>query len=143
MPEKTEERNWSVTFEITKIDKEERLVHGWAVITSDENGIPIVDSDDHIIPTIELQKAVHDAFMQSSGVGKVGDMHEKSGIGDVVNTVIVTKKLRESAPEVFSSKGPEGWFTSFYVRDDEVWEKVKSGERPELSMRGTATGVAL
>lgn len=128
----------SVKLEVKKIDHEQRKFTGWVAVVSDDAGFPIVDSDDHIIPVMELEKAVHEAFAESGGAGKGGDMHTKTGVMDVVESFVVTVAKREA---LGLGKGPEGWIATFRVNDDELWEQIKSGERPELSMRGEATGV--
>jgi len=122
-----------VNLQIKKIDTEQRLCTGWVAITADEHGMPIIDSDDHLIPTVELEKAVHEAFAETSGKGMGGDMHQRRGVLDVVESFVVTAAKRKA---LGLGEGPEGWIATFRVNDDDLWARVKSGERPELSMRG-------
>lgn len=128
----------AVNLEVKKIDQEQRLVTGWVAVVTDEAGSPIIDADDHIIPVIELEKAVHEAFAESGGAGKGGSMHRERGVLDVVESFVVTMEKREA---LGLGEGPEGWVASFRVNDNELWGKIKSGEMPELSLRGDAVGV--
>lgn len=128
----------SIKMDISKIDTDQRLVTGWVAVVTDETGFPIIDSDDHIIPVIELEKAVHEAFAESGGAGKGGSMHKQNGVMDVVESFVVTMEKRKA---LGFGDGPEGWIATFRVNDDDVWQKIKTGELPELSLRGEATGM--
>jgi hypothetical protein len=129
-----------VTLEIKKLNTEKRLATGWVAVTADENGTPIIDADGHLIPTIELEKAVHEAFAETSGKGMGGDMHETRGVIDVVESFVFTAEKREA---LGLGAGPEGWVTTFRVNDDDLWSKVKNGKRPELSLKGEGMGVPI
>jgi len=133
-------RDWSVGLEIRKINQEQHLATGWAAVVSDELGIPVVDSDGHVIPVIELEKAVHEAFANSGGAGKGGDMHETQGVCDVVESFVVTKRKREA---LGLGEGPEGWIVTLRINDPDVWDRVKSGELAELSLRGEGQAMGI
>jgi hypothetical protein len=138
-----QKRDVSVLMQIRKIDQEQRIAWGWVAITADGTGLPLIDADDHLIPTIELQKAIHEAVTDSGGAGKGGDLHEQRGILDVVDTIVITKELKEAPDSPFKEDAPEGWFVGFKVHDDSVWAKIKNGERPELSLKGQGLGMQL
>lgn len=133
-----QKRNVGVSLQIKKINEEQRLVTGWVAVVTDETGTPIIDADDHVIPIIELEKAVHEAFVESGGKGKGGDMHTQKGVLDVVESFVLTQEKRSA---LGLGVGPEGWIATFKVNDDETWNRVKNGERPELSMKGEGLGM--
>lgn len=135
--QKTRSVDLKVGLEILKVDKEKRIATGWVAIVTDENGTPIIDADDHVIPIMELEKAVHKAFAESSGAGMGGDMHTKRGMFDIIESFVVTNEKRVA---LGLGEGPEGWIASIKVNDNDLWEKIKNGERPEFSMRGNGMG---
>jgi hypothetical protein len=128
------------TLQIVKLDSEQRIITGWVAIVEDADGNPIVDSDGHMIPITELQKAVADATSGNAGEGKGGDMHETSGLMDYIGGVVLSAKDREAGG---FGHGPGGWLAQFRVRDEQLWKRIKDGERPELSMRGTGEAVEI
>ena len=71
-------------------------VTGWASIITKSDGTPIIDFGGDIIPVGELEKAAHAAFLTSGGKGKAGDMHEVTGVADVVESFVVTREKRKS-----------------------------------------------
>jgi len=130
----------NATLQIVKLDPEQRIITGWVAVVEDSDGNPIVDSDGHMIPIAELQKAVADATSENGGEGKGGDMHERSGVMDYIGGIVLSAGDREAAG---FGKGPGGWIAQFRVRDEELWKRIKGGERPELSMRGTGEAVEI
>ena len=109
-------------------------------IVEDADGNQLIDSDGHLIQITDLEKAVHQAFAESGGRGKGGDLHEEQGVLDVVESFVVTAEKREA---LGFGEGPAGWISSFRVSDDDVWAKIKNGDRPELSLRGSGKSTPL
>lgn len=136
-------RDVAVDLSITKIDQEQRKAYGWVSIVETSDGEPIIDGDGHVIPIGVLEKAVHNAFTADSGSGKGGDLHERRGIIDVIESAVVTAEKRAAEGSPFASDGPAGWWAGFQVNDDATWAMVKGGQRPELSLRGSGAGVEL
>lgn len=126
--------------EIKKLDQEKHIATGWVSVVEDADGNPIIDAEGHLLPITELEKAVHSAFSTDSGKGKGGDLHETQGVIDVLESFVVTAEKRDA---LGFGKGPAGWVASFRVNDENVWDKIKTGERPELSLRGTGRGTLL
>lgn len=127
----TQDINHSVEGQVLKVDNEERLVYGWASVIS-ENGKTLVDRQGDVISAPTLTKAVN-KFMQHVRVGK--EMHSGNQIGVVVNSWVFTKELNKA---IGVQSGREGWVVAFKVFDDDVWEKVKSGELSAFSIGGRA-----
>jgi len=116
--------------DVYKVDVEKRLVTGWFSVI-EENGKPVIDKQDDVILPDTLEKAAHD-FMQDSRVGGHLDETEAGGI---VESIVFTKDKQE---QLGIDLKKVGWFGTYKVFDDEVWEKVKSGALPSFSIAGKA-----
>jgi len=130
----------AIRLELRKLNDEQRVATGWVSIVEDADGNQILDAEGHLVPVTELEKAVHDAFSESGGGGKGGDLHEQKGVLDVVESFVFTAEKRDA---LGLGDGPAGWAASFRVNDDDVWAKIKNGERPELSLLGDGKGTRL
>ena len=64
-------------------------------------------------------------------------MHERGGCATLVESCVFTQD-KKAALGIPDDALPVGWWIGFKVTDDEVWEKVKSGEYPMFSIEGTA-----
>ena len=117
--------------QILKSDDEQRLVYGWASVVT-EKGEPVIDRQGDVIKPETLVKAVNN-FMEHIRVGK--QMHNGDQIGVVVHSLPITKEIGDS---LGIQSDREGWVVAFKVYDDEVWEKVKSGELAAFSIGGRA-----
>ena len=118
------------TADIFKVDVEKRLVTGWFSVV-EEGGQPVTDKQDDVIKPETLEKAAHQ-FMLDSRVG--GHMHETEA-GGIVASIVFTKDIQE---QLDIDLGKVGWFGTYKVTDDEVWERVKSGDLPMFSIGGRA-----
>lgn len=123
--------NKSLQAEILKYDDEERMVWGWASVIT-ENGVPVVDRQGDVIKADTLMKAATE-FMLSMRVTK--EMHMGGKVGEFVHSLPLTKEIGE-ALGIKSDK--EGWIVACKVYDDEVWQRVKSGELKAFSIGGRA-----
>ena len=122
---------------IQKIDDEKRLVFGWANVSIRADGEQIVDRQKDIIDPEDLEDAAY-AFVELYGDG--GEMHENPKVAKVVESCIFTPEKCE-AIGITQDKLPTGWWIGFHVLDDDVWEKVKSGEYSMFSIAGTGQRV--
>lgn len=114
---------------IIKLDDEARIVWGWASVVSID-GKPMVDRQGDIISAEVMTKAA-DNFMADVRTAKA--MHEGGKIGEVIHSFPLTKALGE-ALGVYSAL--EGWVVAMKVHDDDVWNRVKSGELAAFSIGG-------
>lgn len=121
-------------FSIQKSSDEKRLAFGWASISQDESGTELVDLAEDIIDPDTLENAAYE-FVKLYREG--GEMHERGDCAVLVESVVFTKE-KMAAMGIPERTLPTGWWIGFYVTDDEVWEKVKSGEYPMFSIEGTA-----
>ncbi len=90
--------------------------------------------DDKTAINDELERA---AYLYVAEFGTAGEMHERGGVGRLIESVVFTKEKAAAMgipPEVL----PEGWWVGFRIDDAEVWEKVKNGTYAMFSIEGTA-----
>lgn len=115
---------------IEKVDEDQRLVFGWASVI-EKNGEPVVDSQGDVIYPAELEKAAYDFVLFSRDAG---EMHERIGVGKIVESMVFTKE-KTKALGLSEGSLPVGWWVGFKV-DAEVFAKIKSGEYKAFSIGG-------
>jgi len=120
-----------VAGKIIKIDEDQRIIYGWASVTTFKGEL-VVDLQGDVIKTDTLHKSVNE-FMKGVRVGKLN--HQGEQVGQILHSFPMTKGICE-ALGIQSDK--EGWITGYHVTDDALWEKVKSGEYAEFSIGGRA-----
>jgi len=125
-------------FTVMKSDDDKRLVFGWASVAVRVDGEEIVDYQEDTIEIGELEQA---AYEYTAGFGTAGEMHERGGVGRLVESVVFTKE-KAAALGIPEGNMPEGWFVGFKITDDDVWGKIKSGEYSMFSIQGTAQRIA-
>lgn len=108
-------------------------VYGWAAMSTDDLGEPVIDSDGEYIPIRELEKAVQEAFVRRGGSGAVGVMHDEYNKADLVESFVLSREKRQAFG---LGDGPEGWMVGLRSTDAEVAKAVRSGAMLELSLRG-------
>lgn len=117
--------------EMFKFNEEQRLVYGWAYVST-VNGVLSLDHSGEYIRPDELVKAATN-FMLDVRVAKA--MHSGSQIGEIVHSLPVTKEI---ATSLGITTDREGWIICVKVHDDSVWEDVKSGKLSAFSIGGRA-----
>lgn len=129
--------DFALTLPIAKrSDDDKRIVTGWAAISRDHAGRPLIDFHDDHIPIKDLEEAAH-ALMRKGGGSRAGVMHERS-VGDIVELMVVDKDKREA---LGFGAGPEGLVVSMKIHDEAVWQQVKAGKLKELSISGKGVRV--
>ena len=121
-------------FKIAKSDDDKRLAFGWANVSVSAAGEQLVDWHEDMIDIEELEQAAY-KFVELYREG--GEMHERGGCAVLIESMVFTKE-KQAALGLPEGTVPEGWWIGFYVTDDDVWEKVKSGEYPMFSIEGEA-----
>ena len=117
--------------EILKYSNEERLVHGWAYVSTVGGQISLDHSGEFIRPDM-VEKAATE-FMIDARVAKA--MHTGPQVGEVVHSLPLTKSIAD-ALGIQSDK--EGWIIAMKIHDDTVWELVKTGKLSAFSIGGRA-----
>ena len=123
----------SHSFAVIKSDDDKRLVFGWASVAVRVTGEEIVDYQEDVIDIEDLEKA---AYEYTANFGVAGEMHERGGVGRLVESVVFTK---EKAGVMGIPDGilPAAWWVGFKIFDDEVWKKIKNGTYTMFSIEGT------
>lgn len=118
-------------FKIIKVDEEQRIIYGWASVTT-HKGEYVVDRQGDIIRTETLHKAINE-FMEDVRVGKL--MHEGEQVGQIIHSFPVTKDI---CAALGIQSDMEGWIVGYKVYDDALWEDVKIGKYGAFSIGGAA-----
>lgn len=116
---------------ILKVDRERRIVWGWASVSTMKGELVTDLQGDRITP-VEMEKMA-DSFMRSARAAKA--MHDGDDVGEVIHSFPLTKELAEAFG---IQTDREGWITGTYIRDDAEWEKALRGEYRGLSIGGRA-----
>jgi hypothetical protein len=131
---------------ITKSDKDKRLVFGFAKFSEDptKRGSYYVDRQGDVIETEELEKSAYD-FVLTSRDG--GTMHETGGDATLIESFMVTPEKLEKMG-LASDALPAGWWTGFYVHPVEAgqpdpWDKITKGEYTAFSIEGEGRRVPI
>lgn len=112
-------------------------MYGFLSVARSADGQMVVDSHGSQIPVEELERAAHRYLAEARGVG---EMHERLGVGVVIESCVLTREKQAALPPRGIPEGHvhEGWFVGFRVDDPETWDKVKRGELRAFSIGGTA-----
>ena len=127
-------RRESGRFHVQKVDEEKKLVFGWASVSVTVDGQEVLDLQEDMIDPETLEEAAY-KFAELYRDG--GEMHERTGVAVMIESVILTAE-KQAAIGIPAGTLPVGWWLGFRVTDDDVWEKVKSGEYNMFSIGGTA-----
>ena len=121
----------SVTFPITKVNDEERLVTG-IVLEPDE-----IDSQNDTISEGAIKSAAHNFVAKYNQTTRMGVMHSVFGkIGVELAESWITREDGMLGEEAVK-KG--SWVMTVKVTDDNLWQKIKSGAITGFSIGGVAT----
>ncbi len=136
----TEHEERSITFEIYKEQSFEKgLVSGWANVSKNVDGNYALDWQGDVIEPSDLEDA---AIQFMKDYRDSGVKHEGDSVGIVVESIVMTKD-KQAAMGIPEGTVPEGWFITVQLQDEEVINKVKSGEFRMFSIQGTAEREAL
>lgn len=122
------QEEFEVRTEVFKVDKDKRVVYGWATVVS-KDGEEVVDRQGDIISEQDMESA---AWEFTAGDGKSGEMHERI-VGDVVASMPFTTDLQKA---LGINLGKVGWLVGLRIKNDEAWSKVKDGTYKQLSIHG-------
>lgn len=121
---------WGKQFGIISKDDESRVVTAWASVV-EKGGELVEDHEGDVIFPEDLEQA---AWAFVANVRRAGLNHEvSSGIGGLVGSMVFTREVQKS---LGIDLGKVGWLVQFHVEDDEVWQKIKIGELPMMSVHG-------
>jgi len=121
---------------------EERIVTG-VMISADT----IIYRNDNVYGEHDVRfrsdeiKKIHKKFHKNGFNNNLNEMHdpekEIEGV-TMIESYIIGGNNRAQAPEAFAEQSlKEGsWIASYYIENDEIWEKVKTGEFGGFSVEG-------
>lgn len=117
--------------DIIKADDQRQLAFGWASVSS-RNGKEVKDRQKDYIPDEDLEKMAY-RFVVNQGKG--GEMHQKVGVGFLIESMAFTED-KQKALGIDLKK--VGWWIGFKVTDKDTWKSIKDGKYKALSIRGRA-----
>ena len=123
--------DWVLPLDIKKADPDQQLVFGWASVI-EKGGVIVTDKQGDRIPTSAMEPAAYDFVMNSRDMG---DMHEATGRGQLVESMMFTLEKQQA---LGIDLGMVGWWTGFKVSCPELWKAYRAGHRPEFSIGGSA-----
>lgn len=129
-------RSRSSTFEVRKIDEDQRLVFGWFSVV-EKDGVAVVDDEGDVITPEELEKAAYNFVLKAR---IAGDRHVRKGVGDLVESIMFTKEKQDA---LGINLGCVGWFGGFKVSDEDVWDSIRKGDYPMFSIGGKGTRIPM
>jgi broad specificity phosphatase PhoE len=144
-PQRKRDDQWSIPFSVIKADEDQQLVFGWGSVCSDNNldmvevdgEKMLVDKQGDMIPEAEMERAAYEFVLYCR---KQGDMHERMGVGRLIESMAFTKQKQDV---LGIDLGMVGWFIGFKVDDPGVWKRIKAGDLPEFSIGGKAIREAI
>lgn len=122
---------------IQKADADQHLAFGWASVIKTAAGSTVEDYQGDIIELDELETA---AYAYVEFYRDSGEMHERGGCAVLVESMVFTQE-KMAALGIPAGTLPIGWWIGFHVTDEDVWQKVKSGEYTMFSIEGRAKKV--
>lgn len=123
-----------ISVDIMKSNVDTQMVFGWANVALNSDGnVPIDWQGDIVAPQV-LEKAAYNFVLKYR---ETGEMHQGDSIGVLVESCMFTKQKMASIgiPEGLI---PEGWWVGFYIPDQEVCAKIKTGQYKMFSIQGKA-----
>lgn len=120
--------------EIAKVDEAQRLVGGYAYVSHDEDGLPIVDNEGDFVPTPEELEKAAVGFMLDHRSGDV--WHNETLVAKAVESVVLTPEKMD-AMGIQKAGMPQGaWWVTWKVLDDTTWDLVQKGLLRSMSIGG-------
>jgi len=130
------ERTWTEvtkTVTITKVDEDRQIAFGWAYV-SEQGGEQVVDHSGEFV----LKEDMEDAAYVFNMAFREGDVEHTSDVeAHLIESFVVTDEKLEKMG-LADDALPRGWWTGWYLPDPEVFDRVRSGELPMLSIGGLA-----
>lgn len=126
-------------FTVAKADEEKHMVFGWASVAQMQDGSVVEDYQKDVLDIYDLEAAVYEyvLFFRDGG-----EMHQRRGIGVLVESVIFTPDKLE-AMGIPEGTLPYGWWLGLKITDDDVWAKVKDGTYRMFSIEGEAKRIPI
>lgn len=119
--------------DIAKVDNDRQIVFGWAYVAVEKNGDRVVDHSGEFMDVSTLEDA---AYLFNLHFRKSGEMHEGDDIvGELIESVVFTPEKLEKLGLAHDAL-PLGWWVGFYIDDENIFGKIKSGQYQAFSIQG-------
>ena len=125
---------FNMTFDVKKSLDDRQIAFGYAMFSELKNGEPVVDTQGDMIEPYDLETMAYEYMMNGRDVGQ---MHETSNEGCVVESMVFTKD-KMKALGIPEGTLPIAWWVGLYIKDPDVWELVKNGTYKAFSIEGKA-----
>ncbi len=131
---RSDDMNFKLTADITKMDEDQHLAFGWASIAT-ENGEPLLDLQGDMLTDAELEKAAYNYVLDSRTGGEMHLRYNEAPkeVGRLVESIVLTADKQKA---LGIDLGKTGWWVGFKIADDAVWKKVKDGTYKAFSIHG-------
>lgn len=126
--------------EIKKVDPEQHIAFGWLYVSETADGSQVIDHSEQYVDAADLEAAAYD-YVLSSRAGS--SMHTEFYDGDgnpvaVLCEAVVTTREKQAAWGLPEGSMPVGLWVGFKVYDEDLWNRIKSGELTMFSIGGSA-----
>lgn len=129
-----QEESITIDTPVIKSKDDQHLVFGWANVALDKDGnVPLDWQGDQTSPEV-LEKAAYNFVLKHRATG---EMHQGGAVGLLVESVMMTKQ-KQASMGIPEGTIPEGWWVGFYIPDDDIVDKIKSGDYKMFSIHGKA-----
>lgn len=111
------------------VDSEKRRVFGFFSVV-EEGEKEVIDYHGDVIPAEDLEEAAY-KYVMYSGMGDEG--HDERAKAMLIESMFFSKEKQRA---LGINLGKVCWWGGFYIMDDDLWQKVKSGKYPMFSIGG-------
>ena len=118
-----------VIAKMNRVDEEKRRVFGFFSV-SEENDKEVIDYHGDVIASDDLEEAAY-IYVMYSGMGD--ERHDERAKAMLIESMFFSK---EKQMALGIDLGKVCWWGGFYILDDDLWQKVKSGQYPMFSIGG-------
>lgn len=118
-----------VITKMNRVDEEKRRVFGFFSVI-EENDKEVIDYHGDVIASDDLEEAAY-KYVMYSGMGD--ERHDERAKAMLIESMFFSK---EKQMALGIDLGKVCWWGGFYILDDDLWQKVKSGQYPMFSIGG-------
>lgn len=118
-----------VITKMNRVDEEKRRVFGFFSVV-EENDKEVIDYHGDVIASDDLEEAAY-KYVMYSGMGD--ERHDERAKAMLIESMFFSK---EKQAALGIDLGKVCWWGGFYILDDALWQKVKSGQYPMFSIGG-------
>lgn len=120
---------------ILKIDEGRRMVFGWSYVAINPDGTQVVDHSGDVVDSTRVAKMEDAAYRYVLNSRQGDQMHDGKPVATLVENILFTpeKVQKMGIPPGWA---PSAWWSGYKVHDEDVWNRVVSGELSMFSVGG-------